>query len=120
MEINACVKGFGPFKKELVECLDYHSDDYKETEEGVLVTTTFFECHTTHLRQLAEIFGIDDPWDFNKHHIKSLRPTALRKLLDFSIYLQDITTKEEAKEEEVDKFLKCCAAGFTFIYCPNG
>lgn len=117
MGMNANVIGFGPFKKEIADCLDYSADMYEDVKDGSLVSTEFFRCNTSsQSRLLAKIFGIG-PWDFNSFHIKELHPIARKNLLDLCI---EIDADGTWVTGHVNKFFKCFNSGFTFLYVPNG
>lgn len=114
MGMEACVTGFGPYKKKLARYLDYPEDWYEDTNDGSLVAATFFTCNTSdQSRELATALGIE-PWDFNKHFINSYDNVAENLLYELEESCGEWDT------EDIVGFRACFEAGFTLLFMPNG
>lgn len=114
MGMEAEVIGIGLFKKELADSLDYPSDFYDETNEGSLVTASFFHCRTSDSsRRLAGALGMET-WDFNAHRITSLDK------IDWKLLYELAEGYCWVEEKDFEGFKKCFEAGFTLMYIPNG
>lgn len=114
MPTEACILCVGPFKKELVDLLDYPEDFYDHTEEGAVVTATLFMCNTTdQSHNLAYAFGFDT-WNFNKHHIKSADQADIASLIELEERSGEWDMTELGKLETLLK------NGFYALYMPNG
>jgi hypothetical protein len=107
MGLDSFVIGFGPFSRDIVNCLDYSEDFYEGTKEGTIVFTTFFQCNTSsQSRELAEALGCD-VWDFNTHKVDISKVNLDQLMLLFP-------------RSEVSDFLQCYDKGFVVFYQPNG
>ena len=114
MGLDACIMCIGPFKKELIEYLDYPEDYYLGTEKGAVVTTTLFTCNTSdQSRQLANAFGFE-AWDFNNHHIKSVEQADFEALYE----LEERCAEWDMSDFETLRIL--LENGFFALYMPNG
>jgi hypothetical protein len=70
MGMDAAVLVIGKFSPTIVPYLEYPEKYYRDTREGVTVTTVVCDAITTSESiYLAKILGISDPWDFNQYEL---------------------------------------------------
>lgn len=69
MGLSAELIAIGPFSPAVAAVLDYPAERFATTRLGVIVTRRLFGIveGSTVSRELAVLFGIFDPWDFNRH-----------------------------------------------------
>lgn len=114
MGMNANVEGFGPFSKDIAECLDYPADYYDDVEEGTLVACSFFCCNTSETsRDLAEVLGCK-PWDFSTH------PIDLSRVNWFGLEMLNEEKAIVSSSHEIEDFKKMLNKEFKLFYMPHG
>ena len=112
MGMDSELFAMGKYSPAVKEHLEYPANFYIGTTPGKLVFGVLFQCNTTSQSEdLADILGIDDAWDFNKHvvNVAKLTDEARWRLADLPNGSEDL--------EHMDAL---AAAGFVFIYRPNG
>jgi hypothetical protein len=124
MGMDADVIGIGPLTQEILRTggLDYDDEKYKDLPVGTIITCSFFRCVTTGMsRELADAFGIGDPFDFGIHELsKTKRPFLLSHSDWLAVQViaeNEQTIKDAAKE--IECFQACWRAGWTLLYRPN-
>src|SRR5262249_25492105 len=104
----------GPFARELIPFLEYPASHYAKTIDGATISRRLFGIieGSGLSRELASLFGIGDPWDFNQHKIVAtkINLTGLREFAKSYIdYAADV--------EAVEALMK---ARFDFHFRPEG
>lgn len=112
MGMDAELFAMGKYSPAVQTHLEYPANFYIGTKPGKLVFSVLFQCNTTSQSEdLADILGIDDAWDFNQHVINVAKLTDVARLR-----LTDLPHGDE----DLDHMDALAAAGFVFIYRPNG
>lgn len=106
-ELSVEILAVGPFRPALVPLLEYSSDRYAGTREGVTVLTTLVDIYrdSAMVHALAACFGMD-PWDFNAHELDAAKVDldALRQLFP------------DPEEDVAGRVTALQAAGFRFYF----
>ena len=114
MGMCAEIVAIGPFRKRLIPHLEYPAGHYQSTAEGALISEVLFGIHegTSLSREFATLLGVNDPWDFNQHHlsISKFNETAL---ISFGKLYPDYC-------KSVHALLAFREEGFEFHFRPNG
>jgi len=112
MGMDADVVCVGMFSKDVINCLDYPEDHYKDTRDVTIITSTFFHCNTSEQsRSLAVALGARC-YDFNTHAVKKdkVNWAALEELAE---------ENGEWEEDVVEKFKTLLNNSFICVYRPN-
>lgn len=117
MGLDSYILGIGKFNKTIDSYLSYPKEFYKDTQDGVVVTSGLFHCELSSTsRYLAECLDID-VWDFNNHYIN--RPLdKINSLRAFADNCNDCND-EQYKKDIID-FEILSKNGFKFIFMPEG
>lgn len=114
MGMCAQIIAVGSFAKKLIPFLEYPSGHYAKTIDGATISRRLFGIveGSRVSRELASLFGITEPWDFNQHKIvaKKINVTGLR---EFAKQYRDYAA-------DVDAVEALMRAGFDFHFRPEG
>ena len=118
MGAEAQIIGFGPFKKEYLECdlLPYPDDYYEDVKEGTIVIVEFCRCNTSEQsRLLAEACGAQ-LGDFNTHFLGRGEGILMHEL-DWMIENAGIAEWGEDDVYSLDRLVK--TGEFRFFLQPH-
>lgn len=114
MGMCAQIIAVGSFAKELIPFLEYPTGHYARTIDGATISRRLFGIveGSRLSRELASLFGITDPWDFNQHKVAATK-INLAGLHEFAKQYRDYAADVDA----VEALMK---AGFDFHFRPEG
>src|SRR5436190_16900248 len=98
MGMCAQIIAIGSFSRELTPFLEYPADHYARTIDGATISRSLFGIieGSGLSRELASLFGITDPWDFNQHKIVTTK-VNLAGLREFAKRYPDYAADVEAR-----------------------
>ena len=116
MGCTAEIKAIGKFHKNVLPCLPYPADCYKNMEEGDMVLAWVCCMRTSESsRILAECFNVK-LWDFTTHIIE-----WDKIMVDFALLEETIETSGSCPEIGIENTVSILVRhDFTFIFQPNG
>jgi len=114
MGMCAEILAVGPYSERVAQVLDYSPDIYARTREGAVITVMLFGMveGTALSTELAGLFGIADPWNFDEHMVvpERIYIAGLQKLCKrYPDYQRDVHATEVLRN-----------AGFAFHFRPEG
>ena len=96
----------GPFSDKVVDFLEYSTDEYEGTNDGVLVATRVFNCKTTsESTDMAIAVGVELD-NFNTHMVKMPSVDLVR-------------LKEMFDPDETTRFVTLAMNNFNFMFMPD-